>query len=568
MKFFCKKSDLSEAISVVMKAINRNSTVKILDGILIETGENKIKLTGYDLETGIEAEVIADVFEEGSVVIESKIFNDIIRKLPEENIDIKVDDKFQLSIESGSVNFNIKGLDGEPYPKIPSVDTENKIVISQKLLKNMINHTSFAVSNDATRPKLTGLNLISDGKNLTLVAIDGFRMALNREEMGNDFPLMNYIIPGKSMNELSKILNDDDTEVVVYHSSNQILFDIGDVRLISRLIQGDFVNFESIIVKNPVTVMTIERKKLADSIDRAALLIMADERRCPVSLSMPDETTLVVSSNTETGTHKEDIDKLHGALGYLEMLIAAGSFIESQEAGCVPVFDGGIKALDDCSLTVNRGEVVAIIGPSGSGKSTMLRCLNLLETPTSGKVIVDGVDITDEKVDLDLHRRKMGMVFQHFNLFPHMTVKKNITLAPVRLKLKTKQEAEETAMRLLERIGLAEKANTYPAMLSGGQKQRIAIVRALAMEPEVMLFDEPTSALDPEMVGEVLDVMKELAKSGMTMAVVTHEMGFAREVADRVIFMDSGKILEVNTPNELFDHPQNPRTKLFLSKVL
>ena len=234
----------------------------------------------------------------------------------------------------------------------------------------------------------------------------------------------------------------------------------------------------------------------------------------------------------------------------------------------VKTFDGGVTALDDCSLTINRGEVVSIIGPSGSGKSTMLRCLNLLEVPTSGKVIVDGVDITDEKVDLDLHRRKMGMVFQHFNLFPHMTVKKNITLAPVRLKLKTKPEADAVAMKLLERIGLADKANAYPAMLSGGQKQRIAIVRALAMEPEVMLFDEPTSALDPEMVGEVLDVMKELAKSGMTMAVVTHEMGFAREVADRVIFMDSGKIVEVNTPNELFDHPQNPRTKLFLSKVL
>ena len=234
----------------------------------------------------------------------------------------------------------------------------------------------------------------------------------------------------------------------------------------------------------------------------------------------------------------------------------------------VKTFDGGITALDDCSLTINRGEVVSIIGPSGSGKSTMLRCLNLLEIPTSGKVIVDGVDITDEKVDLDLHRRKMGMVFQHFNLFPHMTVKKNITLAPVRLKLKTRQEADAVAMKLLERIGLADKADAYPAMLSGGQKQRIAIIRALAMEPEVMLFDEPTSALDPEMVGEVLDVMKELAKSGMTMAVVTHEMGFAREVADRVIFMDSGKIVEVNTPNELFDHPQNPRTKLFLSKVL
>ena len=232
------------------------------------------------------------------------------------------------------------------------------------------------------------------------------------------------------------------------------------------------------------------------------------------------------------------------------------------------VFEGGVHALDDCSLSIAKGEVVAIIGPSGSGKSTMLRCLNLLEIPTSGKVIVDGVDITDEKINLDQHRRKMGMVFQHFNLFPHMTVKKNITLAPVRLKLKTQKEADETAMKLLERIGLADKAGSYPAMLSGGQKQRIAIVRALAMEPEVMLFDEPTSALDPEMVGEVLDVMKELAKSGMTMAVVTHEMGFAREVADRVIFMDSGKIVEVNTPNELFDRPQNPRTKLFLSKVL
>ena len=232
------------------------------------------------------------------------------------------------------------------------------------------------------------------------------------------------------------------------------------------------------------------------------------------------------------------------------------------------VFDGGVQALDDCSLSIAKGEVVAIIGPSGSGKSTMLRCLNLLEQPSSGKVFVDGVDITGEKVDLDLHRRKMGMVFQHFNLFPHMTVKKNITLAPVRLKLKTQAEADKAAMQLLERIGLADKANTYPAMLSGGQKQRIAIVRALAMEPEVMLFDEPTSALDPEMVGEVLDVMKELARDGMTMAVVTHEMGFAREVGDRVLFMDSGKIVEVNTPNELFDHPQNERTKLFLSKVL
>ncbi len=232
-------------------------------------------------------------------------------------------------------------------------------------------------------------------------------------------------------------------------------------------------------------------------------------------------------------------------------------------------FDGGaVKALNDCSLTIRKGEVVAIIGPSGSGKSTLLRCLNLLETPTSGSVWFDGVDITDRKINLDLHRRKMGMVFQHFNLFPNMTVLKNLTLAPVHLKLMGKSEAEGKARGMLARIGLPDKANAYPAMLSGGQKQRIAIVRALMMQPEVMLFDEPTSALDPEMVGEVLDLMRSLAEDGMTMAVVTHEMGFAREVASRVIFMDGGAILEENTPNELFDHPQNPRTQAFLSKVL
>ena len=220
---------------------------------------------------------------------------------------------------------------------------------------------------------------------------------------------------------------------------------------------------------------------------------------------------------------------------------------------------GAVMALNDCSLTIQKGEVVAIIGPSGSGKSTLLRCLNLLEVPTTGHIYFNDVDITDKKVDINLHRRKMGMVFQHFNLFPHMTVLKNITLAPVQLKLKTQAEAEAQAKKLLERIGLADKAEEYPNMLSGGQKQRIAIVRALAMEPDVMLFDEPTSALDPEMVGEVLDLMRDLAHEGMTMAVVTHEMGFAREVASRVIFMDSGKILEENSPNELFDHPQNPR---------
>ena len=232
------------------------------------------------------------------------------------------------------------------------------------------------------------------------------------------------------------------------------------------------------------------------------------------------------------------------------------------------VFDSGVTALDHCDLNIRKGEVVAIIGPSGSGKSTLLRSLNLLETPTSGSIIFEGVDLADKKVNLNLHRQKMGMVFQHFNLFPHKTVLENITMAPVQLKKMTKAQAKEKALALLERIGLSDKANTYPNMLSGGQKQRIAIVRALAMEPEVMLFDEPTSALDPEMVGEVLELMRSLAKEGMTMAVVTHEMGFAREVANRVVFMADGRILEENEPRALFDDPQDPRLKDFLSKVL
>ena len=224
--------------------------------------------------------------------------------------------------------------------------------------------------------------------------------------------------------------------------------------------------------------------------------------------------------------------------------------------------------LDDISETIQEGEKVVIIGPSGSGKSTFLRCLNLLEEPTAGTITFDGTVITDPKVDIDAVRRQMGMVFQHFNLFPNMTIRKNITLAPVRTKLMSQEEADAEAEKLLDRVGLKDRADSYPAQLSGGQKQRIAIVRALAMKPKVMLFDEPTSALDPEMVGEVLDVMKELANEGMTMVVVTHEMGFAREVGSRVLFMDGGHILEQNEPHAFFANPREERTREFLSKVL
>jgi len=233
-------------------------------------------------------------------------------------------------------------------------------------------------------------------------------------------------------------------------------------------------------------------------------------------------------------------------------------------------FEDGNKtvALDHCSLDISKGEVVVIVGPSGSGKSTMLRTLNMLEIPTSGEIIFDGVDLADKSVDINVHRQKMGMVFQHFNLFPHKTIIENLTLAPIKVKGEDQKSAEERAMRLLGIVGLQDRANDYPSQLSGGQKQRIAIARALCMQPEVMLFDEPTSALDPEMVGEVLEVMRDLAKHGMTMVVVTHEMGFAREVGTRVIFMDQGRILVDTDPETFFTKPENPRLKDFLSKVL
>ena len=239
---------------------------------------------------------------------------------------------------------------------------------------------------------------------------------------------------------------------------------------------------------------------------------------------------------------------------------------------------GAIHALDDVSVDINKGDVMVVIGPSGSGKSTLLRSLNLMEEPTDGEIIFHGIDITKkkflnkhgkiEKVNINLHRQKMGMVFQHFNLFPHKTIQENMILAPMKVLKASKEQAQEKALALLHRVGLEDRADAYPIQLSGGQKQRVAIVRALMMEPEVMLFDEPTSALDPEMVGEVLEVMKELAADGMTMVVVTHEMGFAREVGNRVLFMDEGKILEEGAPAEIFDHPQHPRLRDFLSKVL
>lgn len=309
MKFNCNKTDLIAAISIVQKAIKSNSTVQILDGILIQADDSSVKLTGYDLETGIEADVDSDVYEKGSIVVPSRLFAEYIKKLPVEMITISSDDRNQLRIESGSFDTNIKGNSADSYPKIPIIETENKITVSQKILKNMIDHTIFAVSKDDTRQSLTGCCLESDGKTITMVAIDGFRMALRKEDVGEDFPLMNFIIPGKALNESAKIFDgdSDDKEVMIYSSSNHLLFDIGKVRIVSRLIQGPFVNYNSIIQKNPRSIMRVNRKALLDAVDRAAVMIMTDERRCPVRLSMPDDTTLFITATTEAGDTREDI---------------------------------------------------------------------------------------------------------------------------------------------------------------------------------------------------------------------------------------------------------------------
>lgn len=309
MKFNCNKSDLLDAIVIVQKAIKTNSTVQILDGILIQAEDGSVKLTGYDLETGIEADLDSDVIEEGSVVVNSRYFGEIVKMLPDDMTTIEVDDRYNVSISSGEANTVLKGQSSESYPKIPVIETDNKITVSQKLIKDMVNGTIFAVSKDGTRQYLTGCNLESDGTTLTMVAIDGFRMALRRANVGSDFPVMNFIIPGKALNEAAKIFDgsDENTEVIIYSSANHLLFDIGSVRIISRLLGGPFVNYNAIIQKNPRTVINIDRRKLLDAVNRASLIINSDERRCPLQIKMKDTATLIVSATADAGTHKETI---------------------------------------------------------------------------------------------------------------------------------------------------------------------------------------------------------------------------------------------------------------------
>ena len=310
MRFVCNKDNLESAISIVQKAVKTNSTLPILDGIHIQAEGQSVKLTGYDLETGIEADVASDVSDNGAVVVISRIFGEIIKNLPENTVEIKSDDRNFISIVSGSASYNIKGNNANEYPKIPIIENSSKVILSQAILKKMITKTIFAVSKDDTRQSLTGCCLESDGSTITMVAIDGFRMALRREYIGNDFPVMNFILPGKALNESAKIFDgkSEDEEVIIYSSANHLLFDIGNVRVVSRLLQGPFVAYNSIIQKNPQSVMTVNRKALLDAIERAALIILSDERRCPVQLSMPNSSTLLITADTDAGTLKEDID--------------------------------------------------------------------------------------------------------------------------------------------------------------------------------------------------------------------------------------------------------------------
>ena len=307
MKFICSRDRLIEIVSIVQKAVSTRSTLPILDGILIDTNSEGVRLTGYDLETGIEAQMEAEVFSDGQVVVNSRLFGEIIRKLPDEQVQIESNDQLQISIESGSSLFSIKGLSAESYPKIPVVVDEESISISQKLLRDMIRQTIFAVSTDESRPTLNGCLLACDGFAVEMVAVDGFRLALRKRLLGTDLPKMNYIIPGKALNEVGRVLTSKEDDVVIFSSSNHIMFDMGAIRIVSRLIQGNFMNYRAILPQTSSTTLVVSSTDVLDAIERASLIILSEDRRCPVQFSMPADDTLVISAQTEIGTLREEI---------------------------------------------------------------------------------------------------------------------------------------------------------------------------------------------------------------------------------------------------------------------
>ncbi len=307
MKLVSSRDNLVEAIAIVQKAVSTRSTLPILDGILIEAGSSGVKLTGYDLETGIEALVDADVMEEGAIVIPSRIFGEIVRKLPEDEVSISSNERMVIDIESGTSKFSINGISAEGFPKIPVVGDENKIILNQDILRNMILQTIFAISNDEGRPGLNGSLFESDGKNITLVSIDGYRMALRKEEIGSDIPVMKFLIPGKALHEAARILTGKEAEVTIYASTNHILFDTGKFRIVSRLINSEFMAYQSIIPSNSSTTMKVDKDVVLNAVERASLIIQKEDRRCPVSLSMSDEETLIIRSSTELGNLREDV---------------------------------------------------------------------------------------------------------------------------------------------------------------------------------------------------------------------------------------------------------------------